>query len=158
MSLRRTGFARKEWKPGDPTSSLTRKGDLDRGKPLAHRSKKKRRGPLRDPRFLRFVRSLRCCVCGTDVNVIAHHMVEGDGDDRRGMSQKVSDHKTMPFCDGRALALSHHKQFHRRLGVFKGWENERRRVFQEEEIARVRKMYETLCELGTLEEPEPVRI
>lgn len=166
--MRRTGFARPD--PIDPATgdrrySTFKKPDasakvLERGgfaqkraKPLAQRSKKQRRGPPRDPAYLRFIRSNPCCVCGKRERVIAHHMVEGDGDDRRGLSQKVSDYKTLPFCEGPNVFDSHHKQFHRRLRDFAGWSNERRRVFQEEEVARMQAIWRDLTDLGVLQEP-----
>jgi hypothetical protein len=158
--MKRTGFARAC--PFDPETGERRfstfkrqtEPKLARAKPLAQRSKKQRRGPARDPKYLRFVRSQPCCVCGKQSGIIAHHMVEGDGDDRRGLSQKVSDYKTIPFCEGTNVCDSHHKQFHRRLRDFAGWSNERRRVFQEEEIARLQSIWHDLTELGVMQDPE----
>lgn len=150
--LRRTPLRAKTALKGG--ASLERRTQLRATKPIAQRSKKARRGPPRDPAYLRWIRSNPCCVCGKTKGVIAHHMVEGDGDDRRGLSQKVSDYKTLPFCEAPDVAGSHHKQFHRRLRDFAGWSNERRREFQSDEIVRMQCIWRDIAELGVTQEPE----
>ena len=54
--------------------------------------------PSRDPDYLRFIRSLPCCVCGSRRNIEAHHTGP------RGLSQKSSDYSAIPLC-----ALVHHR-------------------------------------------------
>ena len=57
--------------------------------------------PLRDPEFLKFIRSLPCCVCFRTRTVEAAHV------GRRGMGQKSSDRETIPLCS------LHHREQHR---------------------------------------------
>lgn len=57
--------------------------------------------PFRSPRYLKFIRSLPCCVCGRTRSIEAAHVGP------RGMGQKCSDLETIPLC-----AL-HHKEQHR---------------------------------------------
>lgn len=48
--------------------------------------------PVRNPHYLRWVRSLRCAVCGTMRHVEAAHTGP------RGLSQKSSDTSAIPLC------------------------------------------------------------
>ncbi len=57
---------------------------------------------IRDPKHLKFIRSLPCCVCLCTDNVQAAHIRLGnDG----GLAMKPSDCYTVPLC-----ADCHHKQ------------------------------------------------
>ena len=52
----------------------------------------------RDPKYLAWIRTLPCCVCGSRSggNVVAHHeSILG-----RGHGIKASDYETLPMCDG----------------------------------------------------------
>lgn len=48
--------------------------------------------PHRDPRWLRWVRNLPCCVCSTQRGVEAAHV------GAHGLGQKASDRSTIPLC------------------------------------------------------------
>ena len=48
--------------------------------------------PLRDPSYLRFVRSQPCCVCGSYRRIEAAHTGP------RGLGQKSSDDSCIPLC------------------------------------------------------------
>jgi hypothetical protein len=62
--------------------------------------------PFRDPRqrdekYLDYIRSLPCCLCGNDVGVEAAHLRVGSiNDDKRdtGMGEKSSDRWALPLC------------------------------------------------------------
>lgn len=58
--------------------------------------------PIRDRKFLAFVRSLPCVVCGRQRGVEAAHTSAGE----RGMAQKVSDRLAIPLC------VPHHREYH----------------------------------------------
>jgi hypothetical protein len=57
--------------------------------------------PIRDPAYLKFIRSLPCAVCPRDKGIEAAHV------GRRGLSQKSSDRETIPLCS------LHHQEQHR---------------------------------------------
>jgi hypothetical protein len=57
--------------------------------------------PVRDTAYLKFIRSLPCCVCFRDRGIEAAHI------GRRGMAQKCSDRETIPLCS------AHHREQHR---------------------------------------------
>lgn len=50
---------------------------------------------LRNSAYLKRVRELPCCVCGTTEAVHAHHII---GHSEGGMGMKASDYATMPLC------------------------------------------------------------
>ncbi|RUR52721.1 DUF968 domain-containing protein [Vreelandella populi] len=52
----------------------------------------------RSEKYLAFVRSLPCSVCGTDQGVVAHHLIGMWG--MSGMGLKAPDSMTLPVCDG----------------------------------------------------------
>jgi hypothetical protein len=52
----------------------------------------RRRKPIKSSAYLRFVRSLPCCACGSTRYVEAMHVGP------RGMSQKVDDKDALPGC------------------------------------------------------------
>lgn len=115
------------------------------------RFKWKRRRPKKgdDPRYLRWVRKWPCVVggrkCGKRSR--AHHAIEMGGQQERGMSLKAPDSETLPLCE------KHHTQFHLRQGFCKGWSDEQRRVFQQDEIDRLRAIWKDEQELGVTQEP-----
>jgi hypothetical protein len=87
-----------------------------------------------DPKYLKHLRSLRCCMFDgqcTGVGVEAHHTTRG-----RGVGQKSSDTAAFPFC------MRHHAQFHRASGDFEGWDRARRAAFQDEMSRKYRAAYE----------------
>lgn len=53
-------------------------------------------------KYLNWVRSLNCCICGTDQTIHAHHL-KGHG---HGGSSKADDRLTMPLC------AEHHHELH----------------------------------------------
>jgi Protein of unknown function (DUF968) len=59
---------------------------------------------LRNGSYLRWIRSLPCCICGGTRFIEAAHVGE------RGMGQKCSDFETLPLCADhhRMGPLSHH--------------------------------------------------
>jgi hypothetical protein len=57
------------------------------------RRKMLRRGPSRDPRYMAWIRTLPCAVCGSKWRVEAAH-TGSDG----GMAQKASDYSCVPLC------------------------------------------------------------
>lgn len=59
-------------------------------------------GPLRDPRFLAWVRLRPCCICGAPGPSEAHHYGP------RGAGQKTDDVRTVPLC------RLHHDEWHQR--------------------------------------------
>jgi hypothetical protein len=62
--------------------------------------------PDRQPRdhdedYLNFIRSQRCCLCGTNQGVEAAHLRVGSIDDGKpptGMAEKSSDRWALPLC------------------------------------------------------------
>jgi hypothetical protein len=62
--------------------------------------------PERQPRqhdddYLNFIRSQRCCLCGTNQGVEAAHLrigSIGDGKPSTGMQEKSSDRWSLPLC------------------------------------------------------------
>jgi hypothetical protein len=63
-----------------------------RTKPARRPVRVTRRGPARNPRYLAYIRTLPCCVCGA-FRVEASH-TGSDG----GMRQKASDFSAVPLC------------------------------------------------------------
>jgi hypothetical protein len=54
-----------------------------------------------DDNYLNFIRSLRCCLCGTNEGVEAAHLRVGsinDGKPTTGMGEKSSDKWALPLC------------------------------------------------------------
>lgn len=48
--------------------------------------------PIRDPRYLAFIRKLPCCICHSERGIEAAHVGP------HGMAQKASDRSTIPLC------------------------------------------------------------
>lgn len=57
----------------------------------------------RNNKYLAWVRSMPCLVCGTDQQIHAHHLI---GHGTSGMGTKSSDLLTMPLC------TEHHHELH----------------------------------------------
>lgn len=113
---------------------MLRRTPLQRRTRLCPRRKRSRTikpGRVVDPAHLDRVRALPCCICGTRIAVEAHHLREGQG------QQRACDDETIPLC------ASHHRTgpdaFHR-LGR-RRWEA----LFgtQREHLARTRALLET---------------
>lgn len=48
----------------------------------------------RDPKYLAYIRTLPCCVCGVRMGIVAHHeSILG-----KGVGLKCSDYETLPLC------------------------------------------------------------
>lgn len=105
----------------------------------------KPRAPERggDPAYLAFVRTRPCCACGAPPPSHAHHKTLGG----RGKGQKAPDRETLPFC------FSCHDEFHGVRGRFSGATREQRRVFQDDEIARLNAIHDGIVALGVEQEP-----
>jgi hypothetical protein len=100
---------------------IARKTPLARGQAMKRTSfKRKAHKPTDDPAHLEWVRAQPCCVCGTTVDVEAHHSTVS-----KGMSLKTSDRDAFPMC------AQHHKdEFHRHRGFFDGWTKAQRKEWQ----------------------------
>lgn len=62
-----------------------------------------------DDRYLEFIRSCPCCICGDNTTVEAAHLRVGSiNDDKRGtgMAEKSSDKWALPLCG------KHHREQH----------------------------------------------
>lgn len=66
--------------------------DLERATPRPVRAAPKPDAPLRDGRYLAFVRRRPCLLCGAPAPSHAHHH------GRRGLGQKTDDYRTIPLC------------------------------------------------------------
>ena len=51
---------------------------------------------FRSKKYLAFVRTLPCSICGTDQDVVAHHLIGVGG--MGGMGTKAPDNYTLPLC------------------------------------------------------------
>ena len=115
---------------------MLRRSPLQRRTRLSPRRKRPRTikpGRVVDPQRLARVRALPCSVCGTRLEVEAHHI----RDRQVGAGQRAGDDETIPLC------ASHHRTgpdaFHR-LGR-RRWEA--RFGTQREHLARTRALLET---------------
>lgn len=151
MSLKRTPLARN-------ATPLVHRAPLEmrtvalRTKPLRRtrmKWKPRRRRAGDDKRYLAWVRTHPCCVGGLRCKrAVAHHAIEMGGQDLAGMGSTAPDSETLPLC------CRHHREFHLRQGFCKGWSDLRRRVFQQDEITRLRAIWFDLENLGVVQEPE----
>ncbi len=81
--------------------------------------------PARDAAYLARVRRLQCRAPGCQRTAHhAHHSTVG-----RGMGQKASDYDAFGMCH------DHHYQFHSGTGAFAGWDRNRRREWQLEQVS-----------------------
>jgi hypothetical protein len=136
---------------------LARSSKLVTAQPLARLShlkrstfKRKRRRPKSGdhPAYKAWVKTQACVVGGHRCGrAEPHHIIDGRGAQRKGMGQTARDRDALPLC------RAHHNEFHDGNGFCQGWSKEQRRVFQEQEIERLNKIWDDLCELGVLQEP-----
>jgi hypothetical protein len=71
-----------------------------------------------DDDYLNFIRSQRCCLCGTNEGVEAAHLrigSIGDGKPPTGMGEKPSDRWTLPLCS------KHHREQHSFCNELEWW-------------------------------------
>ncbi len=96
---------------------------------IPRKRSKPRRGPLKDPKYLKFVASLHCAVCCAFPVEVAH---VGE----RGLGQKCSDRETIPLCalHHRVSSMSHHSMGKK---FWDAWGLHRDRI-----VASIQRMYE----------------
>jgi hypothetical protein len=141
---------------------LRAKSSLLTAKPLARVSGLKRTAFKRKPRrpkpgdeplYKAWVKTLPCCVGGKRCGKAdPHHLIDGNGDARKGMSQTAPDRYLLPMC------RYHHELFHAGKGVFAGFDAALRLTFQEQECERLRSIWRDLNELEVLQEPARLAI
>lgn len=90
----------------------------------ARRRRKRRESAWRSPKYLAWVRSLPCVMCGRPADD-AHHLV-GIGH-FGGMGTKASDELTMPVC------REHHDEIHRTSEL---WPEQEQWVARTQDLAR----------------------
>lgn len=111
--------------------------------------KRRRPKPGDDPAYKAWIRRFPCVVGGKRCGQAdPHHIIDGTGDQRKGMAQTAADKDCFPLC------RRHHDDLHDGTGFCKGWSKEKRRTFQEQEIERFNEMWRDQHELGVLQEPE----
>lgn len=102
------------------------------------------------PEYLDFVRRHPCAVCGSRLQIEAHHATNGlmvppgeplppkSAGPKRGRGQKCHDYFTLPLC------MKHHGQLHneRRSGHFKDWSKQRLNAWQMEQVTAMRCLWE----------------
>jgi hypothetical protein len=69
-------------------------------------------------------------LCSPELDI--HHHTS-----HRGMSMKASDERTFPLCH------RHHMDFHAARGLFRDWDKQRRREWQDEMVERYNRI---LCD------------
>lgn len=97
--------------------------------------------------YLRFVRSLPCCVCGSAAPSEASHVPTAAGQTAMGM--KVPDLQTVPKCH------IHHMEWEERRGWCEGWTREGRYDWAREMVKTVQAQtvpdtYEQALDLAAL--------
>jgi hypothetical protein len=141
--LRKTALAR--------TSSLLTAKPLERVSALkrtAMKRKPRRPKPGDEPRYKAWVKTQPCCVGGLRCGKAdPHHLIDGNGDAGKGMSQTAPDRYLLPMC------RVHHELFHAGKGVFAHFDAAQRLTFQEQECERLRAIWADINELGVLQEP-----
>jgi hypothetical protein len=143
-TLARTGFKRK-LQSGDEKPSQLRAKPLRR---TAMKRKKRRPKPGDEPRYKAWIKTQACCVGGQRCGKAdPHHLIDGNGDARKGMSQTTPDRFLLPMC------RVHHDLFHAGKGIFAHFDQEQRLIFQEQECERLRAIWFDLETLGILQEP-----
>lgn len=103
--------------------------------PIPRQRYEPRKGPLDDPAYLNFIRSLPCAIC-TLLRGRQSGRTEAAHVGQRGLGQKCSDHETIPLCH------LHHREgehAHHRIGkrFWSFWSLDRFEL-----IGRYRRMYE----------------
>lgn len=74
-----------------------------------------------DKAYCGWLRSLPCCMCGARP-VQVHHRTGA------GMARRAHDHEGMPLCH------QCHTDLHGLTGKFKGWDKQRLRTWQREQV------------------------
>lgn len=87
--------------------------------------------PRRDPAWLKFIRSLPCCMCLAPPPSEAHHSLAH----KPGLGMKASDHDTLPLCSG---PRGCHAGLHTYTGRFKGWSKQQRKDWERGKVALYR--------------------
>ena len=161
VTLRRTPLKRK--------TRLVAKSALKAKKPLARRSqlkatsslaggstlkraamkrKPRRAKPGDDKPYKAWIKTLPCVVGGPACGKVdPHHLIDGKGDEKKGVGQTAPDRLLLPLC------RAHHDQFHDRKGFCRYWDREKRHTFQQQEVERLREIWRDLNELEVLQEP-----
>lgn len=147
--MKRTPLLRKT--PLGATRSLLSAKPLARVcelKRTAIRRKPRRPKPGDEPAYKAWIKTLPCCVGGKRCGKAdPHHLIDGNGDARKGISQTAPDKYLLPMC------RKHHDLFHAGKGVFAGWDAAQRLTFQEQECERLRSIWAGLQEFGVWQEP-----
>ncbi len=85
--------------------------------------------PGSDPAYLRWIRTLPCCVAEMEGAGPCEGRMEANHAGRKpGMGLKCSDHETLAKCS------RHHRMWTDHAGVFAGWTKEERRAWADVEI------------------------
>jgi len=82
-----------------------------------------------DETYLVWIRTHRCCICDAGAPSDPHHKTGG------GMGSKSSDLKVLPMC------REHHTAFHDHTGLFRHWNKDDKRNWQEAMIRLHRALY-----------------
>ena len=130
-----------------PTSSFkTRTSELSRS---PFKWKPRRSKPGDHPAYKAWVKGQPCVVGGWRCHESdPHHIINGKGQQRKGMGQTAADRDCFPLC------RRHHEEFHDRKGFSLGWDDAQRLAFQEDEILRLNKIWDDFIETGVLQEPQ----
>jgi hypothetical protein len=128
-----------------PIGAAARTSSLKRTRMQLRRRRAK---PGDDPAYKAWIKTFPCVVGGLRCEESdPHHIIDGRGAQRKGMGQTAKDRDTFPMC------RQHHDEFHDRVGFCKGWTDDERRTFQEQEIERFQALHRDKEELGVLQEP-----
>lgn len=143
--LKRARFGKKAASAPDAKTSM-------RSKPMRRtrlKVKRRRAKPGDNRKYKAWIKGFPCVVVGSKRcgRADPHHMIDGHGEQRKGMGQTASDKDCFPLC------RRHHDDLHDGTGFCKGWSKEKRRIFQEQEIERFQAMWRDLQELDVLQEP-----
>lgn len=102
-----------------------------------------------EPLYKAWVKRLPCCVGGLRCKKAdPHHLIDGKGEARKGMSQTSPDRYLLPMC------RAHHELFHAGKGIFAHFDAAQRLTFQEQECERLREIWRDLQTLAVLQEPQ----
>lgn len=147
-ALERSAFAQKRAKPLERKPSLVALPLSAEEVAIATRKRfrtlgRGKRKTETDPKYLAWVRTNPCCACGAEPPNHAHHEILNG----RGKSQKAPDARTLAFC------FKDHDDFHLVRGKFRGWTREQRKLFQSDEISRLREIWHGIQDHGVAQEP-----
>lgn len=108
----------------------------------------RRAKPGDEPLYKAWIKQQVCCVGGARCGKVdPHHLIDGNGDAKKGVGQTAPDRFLLPLC------RKHHDQFHDRKGFCFGWDDVRRLTFQEQECERLREIWRDLQTFDVLQEP-----